>query len=188
MPYFGNQIHTSGSPGYLSATDLFGHLDNTFMVSWGMPIPDCIVKKIQVYGPGPPPIEPFAIGQFGIYDASSGIPSFYTLVATSPTWSWITGTPDRWWFVYCSIPLAAGTYCLAILSNTAGAMGGGVHFDTKVSGPSVKTFITPGVFPSPIGPGVQSTINNWTMYADYVPAGAYAPTAAHGCQPKCGGA
>lgn len=188
MLYFGNKVHTSLSPGYLTPVDLFGHLDNTFMASWGMPIPACIVKQIWVYGTGPPLIEPGSVNQFGIYDASSGIPSFYTLVATSPTWFVASGIPDQWWKVNCSIHLPAGTYCLTILSNSAGAFTSGVHFAAKVSGPSYQTSITPGVFPSPIGPGVQSTTNNWTMYAEYVLAGAYTPTAAHSCQPKCGGA
>lgn len=185
MPYFGNKVHTSGAPGYLSPADLFGHFHPAFMASWGMPIPDCTVKKIWVYACGPPILEPNAINQFGIYDASSGTPLTYPLVATSPTFPCQCGTFERWWSVDCSIPLPAGTYSLAILSNSAGDVTAGIYFDTKINGESQKTGIAPGVFPDPLGIVTQTT-QNWTIYADYVVAGGYTPTAASQCQPKCG--
>lgn len=188
MPFFGNQSHDSLSPAGLSPDDMYGHFDGPRQATWGNPIPNCIVTAIHVYGDGPPLGQPDSDGQFGIYDSSSGIPANYPLVATSPTWCWANGAMNQWWDVVCNIPLLAGTYCLAILNNGAAPFGGGVDFVIKPVGDSQQTWITRGVFPNPIGAGVQATNHNYALYADYVVVGgaAYAPTAACYSQPKCG--
>lgn len=166
--FFGNPSWTSGSPAYLTPVDLYGHFDPLFAANWGMPVLDCKVYRIAVYGTGPPVIDPSAIGQFGIYDVSSGIPNNYALVAVSPEWPWPTGAPAQWWSVGCSIRLVSGTYALAIISWSAGASTGGVHFSAKVSAVSAKTFITPSVFPNPLGVPAGATAQNWAMVAEYV--------------------
>lgn len=187
MPFFGNKTHTSGSPAGLSPDDMYGHFHFLYMAGWGMPIPDCIVTDIHVFGDGPPFGQPDSIGQFGIYDVSSGIPANYVLVATSPTWVWGNGATNRWWDVVCSIPLSAGSYCLAVLNNGAAPFGGGVDSAVQAAGDSQRTWILRGVFPNPIGLGVTPTTHNWALYANYtVVGGAYTPTAACFSQPKCG--
>ena len=186
MPFFGNKSHTSLSPACLSPDDMYGHFHFLYMATWGMPIPDCIVTAIHVHGDGPPLGQPDTTAQFGIYDVSSGIPANYTIVATSPTWVWHNGVGNLWWDVACSIPLSAGSYCLAILNNGGAPFGGGVDSDVMIAGDSQRTWILRGVFPSPIGAGVVTTTFNFALYADYVVTGAYTPTAACHSQPKCG--
>ena len=185
MPFFGNNV--AGGPSLsLTPTDCFGHWGYTW-VAWGMPIPACRVTMIWVYATGPPIMEGNSTAQFGIYDAVSGVPANYPLVATSPTFPLAAGAIAQWWSVVCAIPLPAGTYSLAILANSAGAFTGSIHYTVKAVGPDVRGFIAPGVFPNPLGGPPTAGTKDWSMYADYVPTGRiYAPTAACNCQPKCG--
>lgn len=166
--FFGNPAKTSGAPGYLSPVDMFGHFDPLFLASWGMPVVDCRVTAVSVYGTGPPLGEPNAIGRFGIYDVSSGIPNTYVLVAVTPTWSWPTLAPAQWWSVGCDIPLVSGNYCLAVISYSSGAVCGSVHFSLKANAITAVTGIAPGTFPNPLGVPSGPTVNNWTMFAEYV--------------------
>lgn len=185
MPFFGNNV-AGGSSLSLTPTDCFGHWGWTWG-AWGMPIPACRITMIWVYATGPALMEGNSTAQFGIYDASGGVPVNYPLVATSPTFTLFAAALAQWYFVACNIVLAAGTYSLAILANSAGAFTGSIHHTIKAPGPDIRAFIAPGVFPNPLGGAPTSASYDWSMYADYVPtARVYAPTAACCCQPKCG--
>lgn len=185
MPFFGNNGF-GVAPSYLS-DELYGHFDPIGMVAWGMPIPACIVKTIYIYAQGSAVAETATL-RFGIYDASSGTPPTYTLVAQAGNVSIASAAPGQWWSLPVSIPLVAGTYCLSVLDVNGPAMtwSAGIYFTVKLIGPSYKSFVG-GVFPNPLGAGVVSTNQDWSMYADYVlPGVAYTPTAACYSQPKCG--
>ncbi len=182
MPFFGNNV-AGGASVSLTPTDCFGHWGWTWG-AWGMPIPACVLTRIWVYAAGPPIPEPNATPQFGIYDASGGVPANYPLVATSPAWFLGTSNPPQWHFVNCNIPLAAGTYSLAVLSNSGGAFTGSVFHTVKALGPDMRGFIAPGVFPNPLGGPPTNGTHDWSMYADYdVVVDGYTPTAAC-CQGK----
>lgn len=151
-----------------------------------MPVPQCVVTSMRVYMAGPPIIEVPATMQMAIYDCSDPVIANFTVVATSPTQGLTPGAAATWYNLATNIPLAAGTYGLAVLSNSAGTFTGSVFFTIKSVGNVLKNGITAGVFPSPLGITNLSN-NNWSMYAVYdVVAGEYTPTAAHFCQPKCG--
>lgn len=186
MPWFGNKTTFLASRAGID-DDLYGHFDWAAMAIWGMPVPACIVKKVWVYADGSPVVET-AVLRFGIYNASAGPPyTNWPLRATTPTISIGTGAPLQWWSVDVNIPLPAGFYALSVLDINGPAMtwSAGLHWVTKLVGMCVKSF-TGGVFPDPLGICV-TTNQDPCLYADYVLAGAYTPTAAHFCQPKCGG-
>lgn len=185
MLIFGNNS-TSGSTGYLN-DDMYGHFDSGFLSNWLLPVPACVVKKVSVYANGST-IDELADLRFGIYDANAGPPySAWPLLATTPTVCIAAFAPAQWLSVDVNIPLAGGDYALGVLDTHGPAMtfSAGIHFTTKINGMSQKTF-TGGVFPDPLGICTATTMNQ-CLYAEYVLAGAYTPTAAHGCQPKCGG-
>lgn len=182
--FFGNNKSGPGN-GFL-INELYGHFDSTFMATWGLPVPACEVTTIYVHARGSVVAETATL-RFGIYDASSGVPMTYTLVATAGNISIGSGAPAQWWSLPVSIPLAAGTYALSVLDVNGATMtwSAGIYFTVKVNGASYKAAVG-GAFPDPLGVGVVATTQNWSMYADYTPTGIYTPTAAHCCQPKCG--
>lgn len=184
MPIFGNNV-VSVSTGYINDS-LFGHFDLGFMAYWGLPVPACVVKMVSVYANGSVAAETSRL-QFGIYDARAGPPYLtWPLLATTGTISIPAGAPVQWWPVVTNIPLAAGSYALAVLDVNGPAMtfSAGLRLTTKVVGMSQKTPVG-GVFPNPLGI-CTTTNNNWCLYADYVLSGVHTPTAAAQCQPECG--
>ena len=166
MPTFGNILEGIQSlPPYISS-HLFGHFDSDYMASWGMPIPSCTINKIWLYAKGSLAAESDAIMRFGIYDVSGGVPSGYTLVATSPAFVVPQGiTASTWWSVDCEIVLPAGTYALSVLC-TNGVNGARIPFSVKDSGPKSKTSVG-GTFPNPLGSLAANGPENWSMYAEY---------------------
>lgn len=184
MPIFGNNV-AGAAPGYLNDS-LFGHFDITFMASWGLPVPACVVKMVSIYACGSAAAETSVL-QFGIYDASAGPPyNTWPLLATTPTVSIPGLRPVQWWPVVVNIPLAAGSYALAVLDINGPVMtfSAGVYMTTKVVGMSQKSPVG-GVFPNPLGVCTATNLNH-CLYADYVLVGRHTPTAAAQCQPKCG--
>jgi hypothetical protein len=185
VPIIGNNGFGPGGYAYLIG-DLYGHFDPTFVASWGYPVPDCRVTRVYIRAVGSPIAETANL-QFGIYNAASGVPTTYTLVATTGTLAIPAGAAEQWWSLATSIVLAAGTYALSVLDVNGATItwSVGIKFSIKFSGASYKAAVA-GVFPNPLGAGVVATTQNWSMYADWEPLTSYAPTAACVCEPNSG--
>lgn len=185
MPILGNNGAPTGSLS-LTPVDMFGHFDPAALVPiWGNPVPACIVNSLFVYCTGPLAPNPAASVSFGIYNAAVGLPATWPLVVQVAGFVLPQGAAGAWRSVAPALPLPAGTYALAVISNSAGAFTGAFHSNVKFNAPAMRTFIAPGVCPNPLGGPPTNNPANWCLYADYTPVAGgapYAPTAACNCQ------
>jgi hypothetical protein len=185
MPILGNNV-AGGSSLSLTPNDCFGHWDPTYMAMWGNPVPACVINSWWYYASGPPLGQPNATVQMGVYDASGGIPASYPFVVGSPTKSLPALSPPQWHQIVDGVTLlAAGTYGLAILSNSGGGFTGSIFWTVKPVGAYIVTLAVPGVFNNPLGVPVNAG-QDWSMYIDYgpPPVASPAPVAACQCEPN----
>lgn len=162
---FGN-TSSSATGGNIICSTLQGHFDSSYMSSWSQPLPACNVSKVWVYIEGPPGGYPSGVVKFGIYDAGYATPNEYVLVGETPTLTTTAGSSAAWRSVDCDIDLTAGTYCLSILTDLA-SFGPKIYYTTKALGWQDISIDPPDVFPDTLGDGLQKTIQNLCMYAEW---------------------
>jgi hypothetical protein len=172
------------APGYL-IDSLYGHFDVASLPMWGLPVFDCVVRRVFIRACGSPIAEVSDLC-FGIYDATDPISTNWPLVATTAILSIPPGAPTQWWSVNCNVPLVAGNYALAVLEvNLPKVWSAGICFlNTAPTAVRCQKASVGGVFPDPLGICTTATIS-WSLYADDGNDLPFTPTAACINQPGC---
>lgn len=164
MAFFGNQAASTGSLG-IATDDLFGHFNAGFLGMQGNPVPGGNLVSCHVRMAGPPLGQPDATVQLAVYDTLFVLSQiFWVVLATSSTFVVGNGAIVQWYAAPIAGVLTPGnSYATAVLSVHAG--GNPSVYLSAVAGGGVKSFIVPGVFPSPLG--VVVLMNHWQLYTTY---------------------